>query len=316
MKLLVLGNSNFFQKKAYDAFNACGFHEFDVASVSKKRLFLEEKKIGKVFSDYKKAINESAASICYITTSNDLHFPLALSALEKGLHVILDKPATLSLENTKALIEQAEKKRLGLGEANIFLFHDVFYEIQRTFEEYKSNPSKIHLSFQFPIFKDGNFRLNPEMGGGAIFDLAAYAISPGRFFYPKQIYELNGFQIIKNDLIYSFNFTSLFQDGSCITGEFGFDYQYRNFISLTNKEVYLESNRIFSATKNLQLEISGQANGHRISKKINPSCSFQRFLSSFLDSIEKKDFQSSYQNILYDAEGLDKLKNQLIKKEI
>ena len=43
-----------------------------------------------------------------IMTPNDGHFPYAMAALEKGFHVICDKPMTNTLEEAKALYEKVE----------------------------------------------------------------------------------------------------------------------------------------------------------------------------------------------------------------
>ena len=42
-----------------------------------------------------------------IVTPNHMHFPPAKMALEKGFHVLSDKPATFNLKEAKALVDEA-----------------------------------------------------------------------------------------------------------------------------------------------------------------------------------------------------------------
>src|SRR5690554_1652735 len=50
------------------------------------------------YSDYKTMIDNEALDSVHICTSNDVHFEIASYALNKGLHVILEKPMTMTLD--------------------------------------------------------------------------------------------------------------------------------------------------------------------------------------------------------------------------
>jgi predicted dehydrogenase len=53
--------------------------------------------------------DDPTIDLVVIATPNDLHFPVAAAALEKGKHVVVDKPFTTSVEETRKLIAIAER---------------------------------------------------------------------------------------------------------------------------------------------------------------------------------------------------------------
>ncbi|GAC1568884.1 MAG: Gfo/Idh/MocA family oxidoreductase [Ktedonobacteraceae bacterium] len=47
-----------------------------------------------------------------VTTPNHLHYPVARTFLEHGIHVVCDKPMTFNLDEAQALVELVEQKKL------------------------------------------------------------------------------------------------------------------------------------------------------------------------------------------------------------
>ena len=62
----------------------------------------------KFFTDYKELLNSDLnLDFLDVSTHADLHFEIAKSALEKGLHVLCEKPLTTSIEKAQILIDTA-----------------------------------------------------------------------------------------------------------------------------------------------------------------------------------------------------------------
>lgn len=73
----------------------------------------------RVYSSYEEMAEKEASlpvgeriDFVSIVASNSLHFPVAKAFLEKGIHVICEKPMTISLEQAKELKELVEKTGL------------------------------------------------------------------------------------------------------------------------------------------------------------------------------------------------------------
>lgn len=90
----------------------------EVAVDSGKSLFLDEDRI---YTDYKVMLEKEAAmpaekriDFVSIVTPNFVHFEPAMMALEKGFHVVIEKPITFTLEQAKQLKAKVEETGLSL----------------------------------------------------------------------------------------------------------------------------------------------------------------------------------------------------------
>lgn len=85
----------------------------DIAVESGRDLYLQPDRI---YTDYKKMLEEEAArsadqriDFVSIVTPNFLHFEPAMMALEKGFHVVVEKPITFTLEQAKQLRDKVRE---------------------------------------------------------------------------------------------------------------------------------------------------------------------------------------------------------------
>lgn len=126
--------------------------------------------------DYREALEVGRAGArraCWISLVNTEHFQYAKEALAHGYHVIVDKPAVLSTAEAETLCELAEAKGLVLAESNIWRHHTQFGMALEEVAEVAS----VQASFTLPPLPKDNFRMNPDLGGGALWDLGPYAAS-------------------------------------------------------------------------------------------------------------------------------------------
>ncbi|MCD6385105.1 Gfo/Idh/MocA family oxidoreductase [Candidatus Sumerlaeota bacterium] len=63
-----------------------------------------------VFTDYTKMLNSAMLDAVVIATPDDLHFPMTMKSLEKGLHVICEKAMALSAKDARIMLEKAESR--------------------------------------------------------------------------------------------------------------------------------------------------------------------------------------------------------------
>lgn len=69
------------------------------------------------FADWERMLEQAELDAVLIATPNALHFEQAKAALEKGLHVLLEKPMTIRSEHAHELVRLAKEKGLQLGVA-------------------------------------------------------------------------------------------------------------------------------------------------------------------------------------------------------
>lgn len=64
------------------------------------------------YSDWKEMLEKEELDTVHICTPNNLHYEMTKAALEKGLHVVCDKPLSMTVEQGKELVQLAEEKKL------------------------------------------------------------------------------------------------------------------------------------------------------------------------------------------------------------
>ena len=80
-----------------------------------------ELEIPQVYDDYASLVNAAEIDLIYIPLINKQHYPQAKMALEAGKNVLLEKPFTLTLEESQELFKIANEKNLCNSSCNLFI---------------------------------------------------------------------------------------------------------------------------------------------------------------------------------------------------
>lgn len=137
---------------------------------------------GVPFGDYDDFISEGAVDAVYIAVPHHLHYELALKCIHKGLPVLCEKPFTINLKQTEALVATSRSQSVFLMEAmwTRFMPHILWL---KEFCSVGALGPMLHLKAEF-CFKgkergltQGVSRLlQNNLGGGALLDIGIYPI--------------------------------------------------------------------------------------------------------------------------------------------
>lgn len=313
MQVLILSYSQIARRRIIPAMQAIGdIGSIDLASRrAKTSISLPKDLRGNVYDNYHQALSKSKAGLVYISSVNSLHRELAQAALNKGFHVIVDKPAFASLKEAEELVNLARKSNLCLAEATVYAYHPQIRIAKDIFLANKTKPQRLVASFSFPPLARDNFRYSRSLGGGAFYDLGPYAVSPGRLFFgekPKEIHCTVNNRDGKDNLEISFSLLATYSKGRSMVGHFGFDTEYRNSISLLGKDSFVEIERIFTIPVEMENEFKIVEKNQERTLRIPKADCFELFLRDVLISIKKKDYQHFYDDLISDAAVLEQLR--------
>jgi predicted dehydrogenase len=68
--------------------------------------------IPNVFTNYQEMIERGNLDAIVIAVPDDLHFPIAIAALDAGLHVLCEKPLAFNLDQARQMLAKAEAKQV------------------------------------------------------------------------------------------------------------------------------------------------------------------------------------------------------------
>jgi len=185
----VLGLARIALTKTIPAFaTASGATLIAIASrdAQKATSFAREHGIARAHGSYKALLDDPDVEAVYIPLPNDLHFEWCLRALDAGKHVLCEKPLCLKSEQVSALIEKRQESRRHIEEAFVFRNHPQWRSVERLLRDGAvGEPRAVQgtLARQFHDPKD--IRNNPDMGGGALYDLGSYIISATNLVFGK-----------------------------------------------------------------------------------------------------------------------------------
>lgn len=132
---------------------------------------------GRILNSYEEVVSSHGPDAVYIPLPPAFHFRWAQAALQAGKHVLVEKPATTSLAETRELISLARGKKLALHENYMFVFHRQLEEIETIIRSGEIGSIRlIRISFGFPRRAANDFRYNKQLGGGALLDCGGYTI--------------------------------------------------------------------------------------------------------------------------------------------
>ena len=83
------------------------------------------------FTDHRAMLDKASPDVVHVTTPPTSHFKLAMDALDAGAHVIVEKPATPTLEELERLVRRAEDGGRHFVEDYNYVFNHASQEILR-----------------------------------------------------------------------------------------------------------------------------------------------------------------------------------------
>ena len=127
-----------------------------------------------VHATYDDLLADPDVDAVYISLSNEAHLPWTLAALAAGKHVLCEKPLCLTAAEVDEI--SAAKGELLVVEASWYRWHP---RIRLAQQHLQRIGTVRHVSAGFAFAGDlgGNYRMEPERGGGALYDVGHYAVS-------------------------------------------------------------------------------------------------------------------------------------------
>lgn len=161
-------------------------------SLEKAQAKAAEWGIPKAYGSYEALLEDEDINVAYVAMINAQHYKYAKLALEKGKHVICEKPFTLDHRQAQELFALAKSKHLFIAEAQKAVFLPAMIELKRMIAD--GRLGKIHFcdftASCDPVYNEWLHK--KEAGGGALAGSASYSIHLAKFLFDKEIVDFSG----------------------------------------------------------------------------------------------------------------------------
>ncbi len=262
---------------------------------------------GRRFDSYKALLSDPQVEAVYIPLPPGLHFRWAEAALQTGKHVLVEKPATTSLADSRRLIALAQSKQLALHENYMFIFHDQLDEIEKIIASGEIGAIRlIRISFGFPRRAANDFRYNKQLGGGALLDCGGYTIRYASRLLGKSARltaaRSNGVDGFSVDMYGSA--TMVNDDGLTAQLAFGMDNNYKCDLEVWGSTGTLFTGRVLTAPAGFVPKVEIRKGNECETRPLPADDTFKKSLLHFKDCIEDPAIRSAQYGLIEDQADL------------
>lgn len=133
---------------------------------------------GRVYTDYAALCDDPDVDGVYISLHNSAHLPWIKQALAAGKPVLCEKPLCLDEAQTAEAFAAAEAAHRILVEAFWYRWHPRTRRAEQLVSSGQlGDIVEVETALRFGGVAPGNIRLDPALGGGALYDVGCYAVS-------------------------------------------------------------------------------------------------------------------------------------------
>ena len=152
----------------------------------KARAAAERLGIPKAYGSYEALLDDPDIDAIYNPLPNDLHVPWSIRAMDRGKHVLCEKPIALNAAEAQTLVAARDRTGMKIQEAFMVRTHPQWLKVRDlvragTIGELRA----IAGVFSFFNRDPHNIRNLPQAGGGALMDIGCYLINTARFLFER-----------------------------------------------------------------------------------------------------------------------------------
>jgi predicted dehydrogenase len=150
--------------------------------------------VANVHATFEALLADPGIDVVYIALPNGMHAPWTIRALDAGKHVLCEKPLALTAAEVDAIAVAADRNQRIAVEAFMYLHHP---QTLRTLEIARSGAlgpiQVVSAAFSFFLDRHVDPRIDPDQGGGSLWDVGCYPVSIARRLAGEEPAAVSGF---------------------------------------------------------------------------------------------------------------------------
>ncbi|NVN98751.1 MAG: Gfo/Idh/MocA family oxidoreductase [Geobacteraceae bacterium] len=249
--------------------------------------------------------------LVYLSLPNHLHEEWAIKALEAGKHLICEKPLSTSLASSLKILDAAKSNKRLIYENQMFLFHPQHALVKAMINSGKiGRVRELRSVFGFPMPAEGNFRLDPDQGGGSFHDLARYPLGIAVYLLNSIQEEFHGCSTCKSGINTSVNGVTVTANSELFSFSISFGQQYEAFYEIVGETGKIRVERAYTTPAERENRIFLTV-GSKTSETVVPAVDHFQLMIEEISNIILTD--SDFTHLNRQAEIIARLADQMEK---
>jgi D-xylose 1-dehydrogenase (NADP+, D-xylono-1,5-lactone-forming) len=262
------------------------------------------------YSSYDALLADPAIDAVYIPLPNDQHCEYTLKAAAAGKHVLCEKPLACTVDEAARMIAECRRHGVIVMEAFMWRHHP---RVERAREMVVAGElgelRLVKMDFSFDIDR-ADWRLRPEQGGGALFDLGCYGINAARLFTGAEPVEVAGWSRLDTSGVdMTDGFALRFAGGVVALIDCSFECPYRNRVEIVCTQAAIELPDGILPAKSSELVVRRSERVERLS--FDGAQQYAEQVKAFCTSIEKGELVAPAENGLANMQVLADVQRRL-----
>jgi D-xylose 1-dehydrogenase (NADP+, D-xylono-1,5-lactone-forming) len=149
-------------------------------NLDRAQAYAKAQDIPKAYGSYEALLADPDIDVIYNPLPNSLHYQWTIKAAEAGKHVLCEKPLVTRLADLDHIEKVSNTHNLTIFEGLKHLHHPHIIQAKQMIQSGRLGTLQAISScfgFNLPLNDKNNIRLNPDLGGGALWDVGVYPCS-------------------------------------------------------------------------------------------------------------------------------------------
>lgn len=224
-------------------------------TLDRARDYAREWQIPRALGSYEALLHDPDIDVVYNPLPNHLHVDWTVRALEAGKHVLCEKPLALSVEDVDRIVDACQRTGRTAAEAFMYRHHPLTGAVQAFAGGGRLGAIKSYRgAFTFALTREGDVRLDPDMGGGSLWDVGCYPLSYANLIAGAAPVEVFGWQRCSDHGVDMEFFAMMrYADGSVAQFDCGFAGPFRAEMEVVGTAGTLRIHRPFKTDERSRL---------------------------------------------------------------
>lgn len=149
------------------------------------------------YTDFEQMLQDTSPELVSIATESGLHAKIALRCIERGIHVIIEKPMAMSLQDADKIIQLSEKKHVKVSVCHQNRFNIAVQELRKALEAGrfgKLSHGAVHVRWNRgqEYYKQAPWRGTWAQDGGTLMNQCIHGIDLLRWTFGDEVEEVYG----------------------------------------------------------------------------------------------------------------------------
>lgn len=151
----------------------------------------------KRYTDYRRMLEENDIQLAAIATESGLHAPIALECIDAGVHVIIEKPMAMSMEDAEEIIRRSNARGVKVCVSHQNRFNTAVQETRKALEQGrfgKLSHGSVHIRWNRnrDYYTQAPWRGTWSQDGGCLMNQCIHGIDLLRWMMGDEVEEVYG----------------------------------------------------------------------------------------------------------------------------